>query len=118
MSHPLPGRALRGNVPRGVSQSRPFFACFCGTFSPSRRQIRSTIVRQAICIANLPGGALVVHMPTAVVQHPGDHAISVAPKLSRQLDDILGQPLLIWQAARDLALRGAMLPEDAAGPAL
>lgn len=57
-----------------------------------------------------------VHMPTAVVQHPGDHAISVAPELSRQLDDILGQPLLIWQAARDLALRGAMLPEDAAGP--
>jgi hypothetical protein len=28
------------------SQSRLFFACFCGTLSPSRRQIRSTIARQ------------------------------------------------------------------------
>ena len=25
-----------------LSQSRPLFGCFCGTFSPSRRQIRST----------------------------------------------------------------------------
>jgi len=24
------------------NQSRPFFGCFWGTFSPSRRQIRST----------------------------------------------------------------------------
>jgi hypothetical protein len=25
-----------------LSQSRPFFGCLAGTFSPSRRQIRST----------------------------------------------------------------------------
>ena len=25
-----------------IEQRRPFFGCFCGTLSPSRRQIRST----------------------------------------------------------------------------
>ena len=63
---------------RSVNQSRPFLGCFCGTFSPSRRQIRSTIARQAICKANLPRGALVIYMPAAVVQHPGDHAVSLS----------------------------------------
>jgi hypothetical protein len=37
-------RTLRPQTDAGpsFSQSRPFFGCFCGTFSPSRRQIRST----------------------------------------------------------------------------
>ena len=41
----------------------------------------------------------------------------IAPELSRQLDEILGQAFFVRQAAWDLALRGAMLSEDAAGPA-
>lgn len=59
-----------------------------------------------------------VHMPAAVVQHPSDHAISIAPKLSRQLNDVIGQSLLVRQAAGNLALRGTMLTEGAAGTAL
>lgn len=51
-----------------------------------------------------PLDALVVHMPAAVVQHPGDHAIAIAPKLAGQLDDVIGQPLLVRQAAGDPAL--------------
>ncbi len=33
---------LRRTQEPSASQSLPFFGCFCGTFSPSRRQIRST----------------------------------------------------------------------------
>ncbi len=59
-----------------------------------------------------------VHMPAVVVQHPGDHAVSITPELSCQLNDVLGQPFFVRQTAGHLALRRAMLPESAAGPAL
>lgn len=36
-------------------------------------------------------GALVIYMPAAVVQHSGDHAVSMAFELFRHCDDILGQ---------------------------
>lgn len=62
--------------------------------------------------------ALVIYMPAAVVQHPGDHAISVAPKLSRQLNDVLGQPFFVQKTEGHLALSGSVLPQCAAGPAL
>ena len=59
-----------------------------------------------------------IYVPASVVQQARDHAIAVASELPRQLDDVLGQPFFIWQAAGHLALRGAMLPECAADPAL
>lgn len=62
--------------------------------------------------------ALVVHVPACVVQQPGHHAISVAPVPIGQLDDVVGQTLLIGPALRHLALRGPVLPERATGPAL
>ena len=51
-----------------------------------------------------PLDALVVHMPAGVVQQPGDHAIAIAPKLAGQLNDVIGQPLLVRQTTGDLAL--------------
>ena len=63
-------------------------------------------------------GALVIYVPASIVQQARDHPIAVAAELPRQLDDVLGQPFFIWQAAGHLALRGAMLPECAADPAL
>ena len=65
-----------------------------------------------------PFDPLMVHMTAAVVQHPGDHAISIAPELSRQLNDVISQLLFVRQATGNLALRGTMLPEGAASPAL
>jgi len=59
-----------------------------------------------------------VHMPAAVVQHPSDYAISIAPELTCQLNDIFGQPFFDRQATGHLALRKTILPECAAGPAL
>lgn len=65
-----------------------------------------------------PFNTLVIHMPAAVVQHPGNHAISITPELSRQLDDVLSQPHFVRQTSGHLALRRAMLPQCAANPAL
>ena len=65
-----------------------------------------------------PLDALVIYVPASIVQQARDHPIAVAAELPRQLDDVLGQPFFIWQAAGHLALRGAMLPECAADPAL
>ena len=60
----------------------------------------------------------VVHTPARVVQQAGDHPISIAPVLVGQLDDIVGQTLLIGPAMRHLALRGSVLTQGAAGAAL
>lgn len=65
-----------------------------------------------------PLDALMIYVPASIVQHAGDHAITIASELSGQFDDVLGQPLIVWQAAGHLALRRTMLPECAAGPAL
>ena len=74
--------------------------------------------------------ALVIYMPAAVVQHPRRHcrsdqwrnndvhAISVTPKLSCQLNDVLGQPLLVRENNGHVALRGGVLSQGAANPAL
>lgn len=60
----------------------------------------------------------VIYMPAAVVQHPSNHAISVTPELSRQFNDVLGQPFFVRKTEGYLALRRAMLSQCAAGPAL
>ena len=65
-----------------------------------------------------PLDALMIYVPASIVQHAGDHAITVASELSGQFDDVLGQPLFVWRAAGHLALSGTMLPESAADPAL
>src|SRR6266851_9841167 len=75
------------------SHRRARFGCRAGTFSPSRRQTRSTRMRD-------------------------DLAIAVAAILPGQLDDIVRQPCFIVTAPRDLALRRAMLPERRTGTAL
>lgn len=42
-------------------QIRPFFGCFIGTLSPSRRHRRSTLDRQGMPAC--PRGAFVIHLP-------------------------------------------------------
>ena len=61
---------------------------------------------------------LVVHMPACVVEQPRHHAIAVTAVLIGQLDNIVGETFLIRAALRHLALRGSVLTECAAGPAL
>ena len=62
--------------------------------------------------------ALMIYVPSAVVQHARNHAIAVSPELFCQHDNILGQPFFIKQAAGHFALRRTMLAECAANPAL
>ena len=80
---------------------------------------------------NLPDGSRPGNLPallTRVVgrdgvisspaQQLGDLAITVAAILTRQLDDIGRQPILVVTAPRDLALRRAVLPERRTGTTL
>ena len=53
-----------------------------------------------------------------IAQKAGDNPISVAPVLTSQDDDVLGQLLFVGSTLRNLALRGSVLTENAAGPAL
>ena len=61
---------------------------------------------------------LVVDHPARLAQELGDLAIAVAAVLPGKLDDVGGEPLLVVTAARDLALRRAMLPERRTGATL
>src|SRR5262247_1691147 len=61
---------------------------------------------------------LVVDYPARLAQQPCDLAIAVAAILLGKLGNIGRQTLLVLTAARDLALRRAMLPERRAGATL
>src|SRR5258708_11767119 len=61
---------------------------------------------------------LIVDYPARLAQQPCDLAIAVAAVLLSKLDNIGRQTLLVLTAARDLALRRAMLSERRAGAAL
>src|SRR5207237_9558009 len=99
------GRSARSRMhDPAFSHSRPRLGCLAGTFSPSRRQIRST--RLSLTSQPVPA------------QQLGDLAIAVAAILPDQLDDVGRQPCLVVSAVRDLALRRAMLTECRAGTAL
>ena len=87
-----------------MSQSRPLLGCLAGTFSPSRRQIRSTRLRFTA--------------QPASPQQGRDPAVAVAAVPGGERDDVGGEPDLVVRAARRLALRGAVLAENPAGPPL
>jgi hypothetical protein len=61
---------------------------------------------------------LVVDYPARLAQQPCDLAIAVAAVLLGKLDNIGRQTLLVLTAARELALRRAMLSERRAGATL
>src|SRR5215813_12988107 len=87
-----------------ASQSLPRLGCLCGTFSPSRCQIRSTrlsLIIQPACRSSF-----------------GDLAIAIAAVLPGKLDNIGRETLLVVTTARDLALCRAMLPERRTGATL
>src|SRR3954465_12280873 len=87
-----------------LSHSRPLFGCFCGTFSPSRRQIRS----MRLTFPTHPG----------VPQHGCDPSIAVTAVLGSERDDVGGQSRLIITHRRNLALGGSMLAKNPTRKAL
>jgi len=103
-THPLPGRALHSNVPRGVQPESTLLGLFLRDFQP-------------LPLPD-PFDPFMVHMPAAVVQHVRDHTIAVSSELFCQRDDVIGQPFFVRQATGHLALRRAMLTQCAANPAL
>ena len=65
-----------------------------------------------------PLDPLAVHHPAGSPEQGGDPAIAVAAVLGGERDDVGGQRRLIVGPARRLALRGAVLSENPAGPPL
>jgi hypothetical protein len=61
---------------------------------------------------------LVVDDPARLAQELGDFAIAIAAVLPGKLDNIGCETLLVVTAARELALRRAMLPERRTGATL
>ena len=61
---------------------------------------------------------LVVDYPARLAQELGDLAIAIAVVLPGKLDNTGCKTLLVVTAARDLALRRAMLPERRTGATL
>ncbi len=75
--------------------------CFCGTFSPSRRQIR--------CTRSLP----TCHPAS---RNSGDPPVAVAPVLTAQVDDRSRQCILVGSVDHlELALCPSPLPQQPAG---
>jgi len=81
--------------------SRPRACCFCGAFSPSRRQIRCTR-----------------SLPTAIPQQHRDAPVAVAPILRRQGQDRLRQLVFVRGPQRQVALCPSPLPHHSARPPL
>ena len=65
-----------------------------------------------------PFHPLAVHRPAGLPQQGGDPAVAVAAVPGGKGDDGGGQRRLVLGRARRLALRGAVLAEDPAGPPL
>ena len=84
-----------------MSHNRPRFGCFAGTFSPSRRQMRST--------------RLWFTCPALDAQQGRDPPIAIAAILTGQMDDRGGEQFFIIGDVRLIALRRARLAENTAG---
>ena len=65
-----------------------------------------------------PLDPLVVHVPASVVQQTRHHALTIAAIFVGQCYDIVGQPLFISTALRNLSLCRTVLPQGAAGTTL
>ena len=87
-----------------LSHGRPLFGCFAGTFSPSRRQMRST--------------RLWFTYPALAAEQRRDPAIAVATVRAGQPHNGRGQRRLIVSLDTPIALRRAWLPNDPAHPTL
>src|SRR5262245_26756361 len=100
---PLPRCRRRMHDP-SASQSLPRLGCLWGDLQPLASP-------DAL-------NPLVVDYPARLAQQFGDLAIAIAAVLPGKRDNVGRQTLLVLTAARDLALRRAMLPERRAGATL
>jgi len=58
-----------------------------------------------------------IHMPTGIVQHSGNHAVAIATVSPRELNDVIGQPFFIGLATRYLTLGRSVLTKRLTGTA-
>src|SRR3954467_3367363 len=99
------GRSARSRMhDPSFSHRRPRLGCLAGTFSPSRRQIRST----RLSLTSQPAA-----FSSALILR-----VTVAPVLLCQLNKVGGQRRLVIAAPRHLALCRAMLAKRPTGATL
>ena len=104
MAHPLPDRALRSNVPRGIQPEPPFLWLFHWYFQP----LTSPQVFHRF----------VIHWLACISQQGSDQAIAISTKLARQLNHIRDQTLFVSTPLWQPTLRGSVLAQNATSPSL
>ena len=102
----------------GFNQSRPFFGCFIGTLSPSRRHRRSTRLSLTRCPAGELQRNSAERGPARISQQGCNPTIPVTTILTCQLDHIGHQTILVSSPNWQPPLRGSMLPQDATSTTL
>ena len=104
MAHPLPDRALRSNVPRGIQPEPPFLWLFHWYFQPLRSP-------QAF-------HRFVIHLLACISQQGSDPAIAISTVLARQFDHVLDQALFVSTPLWQPTLRGSVLAQYTADTTL
>ena len=97
MIRPLPGRALRSNVPRGVQPEPPLLRLLLWNFQPLS--------------SPEPFNTAIADGPNCFFEQCCNPAITVSAKLSGQLDHIRNKSVFIGMPLRDMSLCRAMLPQ-------
>ena len=96
MIRPLPGRALRSNVPRGVQPEPPLLRLLLWNFQPLS--------------SPEPFNTAIADGPNCFFEQCCNPALTVSPKLSGQLDNIRNKPVCIRVRFEGMSLCRAMLP--------
>ena len=99
MAHPLPDRALRSNVPRGIQPEPPFLWLFHWYFQPLTSP-------QAF-------HRFVIHWPACISQQGSDPAIAISTKLALQLNHVSNQAFFVSTPLWQPTLRGSVPAQNA-----
>jgi len=97
MIRPLPGRALRSNVPRGVQPEPPLLRLLLWNFQPLS--------------SPEPFNTAIADGPNCFFEQCCNPAITVSPKLSGQLDNIRNKSVFISVPFGNMSLCRAILPQ-------
>ena len=97
MIRPLPGRALRSNVPRGVQPEPPLLRLLLWNFQPLS--------------SPEPFNTAIADAPTCFSEQCCNPAITVSTKLSGQLDHVRNKSVFISVPVGGMSLCRAMLPQ-------
>src|SRR5579875_3399113 len=109
---------LRRTHEPSLSHSRPRGFCFCGTFSPSRRQIPGSPRTGLRPWGGDPLHSILAHVPAGFAQLDGDASISIPAIAVGQRDDGPGRRVFVVPLCRLVAFGASWLVDQLAGMTL